>query len=1093
MLHIRLLGDFQLKWHDQEIPLIQGRLQSLLAYLLLHRGVVQSRQRVAFLRWPDTSETRAHAYLRRDLHDLRHALPMPETFLIVTRQTIQWRRDVPVMLDVDDFRKALADADLALSQGQAGVAAGMLKEAVALFEGRLLPGCYEEWIEPERARLDEEFTSALVQLSTIAENQGAYVDAIGSARRLLRHDPISEINYQRLMRLHALNQDRAGALRVYQECVETLQRELNVTPEPETERFYKHLLAQENAVPVTLQPQPGLIALVGRYEVWRQLTAAWQETVRGRAQLLLLTGEAGVGKTRLAEELLAWVAQQGFAAAHTRLYAVEGNLAYAPVIAWLRSDALRARWETLGPGWLSEVARLLPELLTEQPTLPHPEPLAEQWQRQRLFDALAHAFLADEGPLLLLIDDLQWCDGETLAWLHYLLRQELRASILIVGTVRMEEIAVIDHRVRTLITALRATEQVRELEISALDEEATTQLAATLIGRTPDPTWAARLYDFTQGNPLFVVEMIRASIEEGAQSNDGLPWNTTLPRKIQAVIQARLDRLSAAARELAALAAAVGRSFTLPLLVAASRNGEEAVVAALDELWQRRFVREEEAGIYAFGHERLVETIYSEISPIRRQTIHHHIAQALEQIHQEAPETVAAQLAFHYARAMLIQQAVRWYRRAAAEEREIYASANAATYMRSGLALLERMPQTDGRKLLELKMLQELANDLRLITILSDPQLLPIWGRAYALAQEVGDIHHLFMATLRYGTYLRVRGNKAQARLLVEQLLQIAEKTQNPMYQAEAYFENARIYEHLGNFVPALEWLSRAVALYTPANALAWRRLSTDNMPFRIPRATFVGNLALVLWTLGYLQQAIRQLEEAVAEIEHVQRPAHITTALHVMMHVYRVLHDVASVQALAARIAELGTRFDFPFAAHVAPPFLGWLKGERGDPLEGIELMLHGIRFFRRWEMSLLYTFHLAMLAEAYLQVSDLAAAAATIDEALTVSVTREEHLWDAELFRLQGHILQAQDAPVSVAENSYQKALMIAREQQARSLELRAAMSLARLWQAEKQPQRAHELLASIYNWFAEGQSTSDLIEAQKLLKQIQASISS
>ncbi len=143
-----------------------------------------------------------------------------------------------------------------------------------------------------------------------------------------------------------------------------------------------HLLAQENAVTVEAPPRPGRIALVGRYGAWQQLMATWQETVRGRAHLLLLTGEAGIGKTSLAEELLTWVDRLGYTAAYARSYAVEGNLSYAPLIAWLRSEPLRARWETLNPSWLSEIARLLPELLRERPTLRHPEPLAEYWQRQ---------------------------------------------------------------------------------------------------------------------------------------------------------------------------------------------------------------------------------------------------------------------------------------------------------------------------------------------------------------------------------------------------------------------------------------------------------------------------------------------------------------------------------------------------------------------------------------------------------------------------------------------------------------------------------------------------------------------------------------
>ncbi len=641
---------------------------------------------------------------------------------------------------------------------------------------------------------------------------------------------------------------------------------------------------------------------------------------------------------------------------------------------------------------------------------------------------------------MLLIDDLQWCDGETLAWLHYFLRQDVRAPILIVGTTRMDEIGEVNHRVRTLITALQATDQVSELELFPLDEEATTQLVTALIGWLPDPTWAARLYRFTQGNPLFIVEMVTASVEEieeaGWGKND-LTLSTT-PLKVQAVIQARLQHLSSGARELAALASAVGHSFTLLLLVAASRSGEEATIAALDELWQRRFVREQEAGVYVFSHERLSETIYREISPIRRQTFHHRIAEALEGLHQEGPETVAAQLAFQYEQAMQAQHAASWYRRAAAEQRNIYASPNAAAYLRRGLMQLERMPETGVRMKLELEMLLDLGHDLRLITTQSDPQLGPVLNRAYILAQQVGDSHRLFVATVRYGSYLRASGDKRQARHLMEQLLEIGQRTKDPMHLAEAYFQNARIHTHMGNFVLTRDWLHQAIELYTPTVAQAWHTQWPDKTQTGPPRALYVANLGLVLWVLGYAEQAISQLGDAIAKVEEMQQPMYAAVTLSFSLHVYRALRDVLSVQILAERMAALGARFDVAIATYIAMPFLGWIKGEQGYPIEGIELARQGIHFLRRLGMTLFYTCHLAILTELYLQVGDLAAAKAMLDEALAVSEASDERLWDAELFRLQGNLLQAQGAPASVVERSYQQALAIAREQQARSLEL-------------------------------------------------------
>lgn len=358
ILHIHLLGDFQLEYDSQAVTSVNTpRLQALLAYLVLHRQAPQLRQHLAFMFWPNTSEAQALTNLRNLLHKLRRALPEPDHFLLIDNQTVQWLPDAPFTLDSADFEAALAQANTCAE----------LEAAVKRYRGTLLSSCYDEWIISERQHLHRRLLDALIRLVTLLEGECKYRAAIAYAQRLLECDPLDETTYCTLMRLHAANGDRAGVQRVYQRCVAILQEELAAAPAASTHELYQRLLTAETRPPshtgtafeqAAKQAQP---PLVGRTGEWKTLVDAWYRASSGKPHALLLAGEAGGGKTRLAEELLAWVGQQGYPTAAAHCYAAEGSLTYTAVISWLRSPAGYPVVETIDALWRSELARLLPE------------------------------------------------------------------------------------------------------------------------------------------------------------------------------------------------------------------------------------------------------------------------------------------------------------------------------------------------------------------------------------------------------------------------------------------------------------------------------------------------------------------------------------------------------------------------------------------------------------------------------------------------------------------------------------------------------------------------------------------------------------
>ncbi len=688
VLSIHLLGDFRLSYGDQPLAAVNSpRLEALLAYLVLHRDALQARKRLAFLFWPDTNEAQALTNLRNLLHKLRQALPDPNRLFKADTHAVQWRPDALFSLDVAEF--------------EAACAAGALQRAVDLYTGDLLPGCYDDWIQPERARLQGMFIAAAEQLMRQLEERRDYSAASAITQRLLHHDPLREENHRAAIRLHALNGDRAAALRAYHACVTVLQRELAVAPDQATRQLYERLVKPElsgketTAAPVHLA---GAVPLVGRDPEWARLLVAWQTAVDGKSHLLLLSGEAGIGKTRLAEELLAWTGRQGLAAAIARCYAAEGALAYAPVVAWLSSSLLRKRLMGLDAVWLTEVARLLPDLLTERPRLPRPGPLTESWQRQRFFEALARAVLGSGEPLLLVVDDLQWCDRDTLEWLRYLLHFDPKARLLVVGTVRAEDLGD-DHQLTSLISTLHRDELVAELALGPLNAEETAALAARTAAQPLSTQQQARLHQETEGNPLFVVEMVRAGLDLGdaqpAMREEQLAGQSpmvnlrALPPKMHAVLHARLAQLSPDARALAGLAATIGRDFTFPVLAGASDQAEGALVRSLDELWQRRIIREQGTDAYDFTHDKLREVAYASLSAARRRLLHGRVGQALETTCQCGKDAVCGQVATHYELAGRFAQAVPHYQRAAELAHRFYTIPDAIRYTRRALALLE--------------------------------------------------------------------------------------------------------------------------------------------------------------------------------------------------------------------------------------------------------------------------------------------------------------------------------------------------------------------------------------------------------------------
>lgn len=1092
-LHIRLLGGFSVRADDTSVSgLNTARLQSLFAYLVLHRDIPELRQHIAFLFWPDSSEAQARNNLRQIVHLLRLALPDADRFLIADNHTLGWRLDAPFLLDVEEFERALAQADSAARQGEPAAEYIALEQADSLYQGDLLPSCYDSWITSERERLRQRHLQVLTRLVALLEARQEYDRAVHYARRIIRDDALNEDAYQNLMRLLVLQGDRAGAARVYHTCASILQRELGIHPSRATRKAYEQLVRGSAGETLAVAGHPAVFVtptLIGRQPGWEQLQTAWRRANGGQPGFALVTGEAGIGKSRLAEELLLWANQQGVLTAKTRSYAAEGQLSLAPVIEWLRSERLRPHLTRLDSVWLVEVARILPELSGEYHDLPLYQPMSELGQRQRFFQALALAVLAAPPPLLLVIDDLQWCDQETLEWLHFLLRFDSAARLLVVGCARSEELPS-DHPLRTLLRHLGNTIGVTEIALQPLDAAETAQLARRLASRELDLDATMRLFRETEGNPLFVVEAMRAGFDRlpGGPERDAHSagsvheWPASsaigLSPRVQAVIAGRLAQLSTPTREFVALAAAIGREFQLDVLAHASNTDEESALRALDELWQRRIVREQGARSYDFTHDKLREVAYAEISAPQRQLVHRRIARALATIHADDLDPVSGQIATQYERAGMSEQAIPFYQRAAAVARSVYANEDAIAFLVRALALLQDLPATTKRDELELSLQLALAPIYRITRGWTAPQLEQVVNRTLLLCDLVGSDAQRAEALYGLQALLVVQGKLEKVQVVADELESLYQRTQvaaPPL--SRMMLAGARM--HLGRYADARAAFEHVLTHNDP---LQQRDLQeSQGWNYAVHTRAWQAH---TLWLLGYPAQALASGEEAIQLAGELVQPFNQALASTYLATLHQLCSDRAAARTSAEKALALTSEYKAPYYHAWSAILVIYAEAWEQPDAAAIVRLRNAIEDFKASGARLRLPYYLWLVARVQTQAGQTEEALATLDEALAVSRAHNERWWDAELHRLRGELMLARGLDDYDVEAALLRSLQVARAQEARSLELRAAMSLAKLWSAENRAEDARRLLAEVYGWFTEGFDTPDLLAASLLL---------
>lgn len=792
-LELCLLGPPEVRADGRALDFPTRKTLALFIYLALEHGM-QRREHLAALFWPESDASRGRANVRNTLNYLRNTLPQSadgETpHLLIERDALGFNGDAPYHLDLETVAAA-ADLVARPATAEASDEATALQAAIDLYRGDFLEGfsladapAYDQWATLERERWHRRLDAIFDRHAALHFDRGRLKLAQETILRWLEHDPLQETAYRRLMQLQLAAGDRTAALQTYERCRDVLQEEMDISPSPETEalavRARKAHLPRQAGETGTGGGRPAAPPfargpMVGRESAFASLVEGSHQAARGRPQFITLTGEAGIGKTRLAQEFLAWAAAQGADVLRGRSFESGQRLPYQPL-----SEALRARVERLNAPedllsdtWLLELARLLPELLDRYPDLiedGHQRPRRdESAARTRLFEAVTRLLLRlarrlpPQTPLVLFVDDLQWADAASLDLLQYAGRrwqeeagtQEDGAPLLLLTAVRAEALHPLSvtgaERVVAFLNALERDLALTTVSLDQLTQAETEHfLNAVLAGN--DRQLVQWLFRETAGQPFYLVETLKDLRERGALAADPTgAWRLQLqpsqierntagrpaPERVRQVITSRLGRLSPPARDLLAAGAVLAHGFSFDLLCTVAGVEEGPGLRALDELLRSQLLREAgderqaAGGPYIFAHDKIRDVVYTEAGDARRRVFHRRALEALE-----GGGAPAANVARHALAAGKWAQALHHTLAAGEEALALYATQEAiAHYKKARTLAIEHLRSLQNSALqglyLQLGRAHELAGAYE--------QALAAYDELQTLAHERGD------------------------------------------------------------------------------------------------------------------------------------------------------------------------------------------------------------------------------------------------------------------------------------------------------------------------------------------------------------------
>jgi TOMM system kinase/cyclase fusion protein len=837
--------------------------------------------------------------------------------------------------------------------------------------------------------------------------------------------------------------------------------------------------------------------LVGREEELALVLRRWAQARAGEGQVVLLTGEPGIGKSRLLQAVRERVAAEPHIRLAYQCSPYHANSAFYPVMAQLehaahfepgdppaqKLDKLEALLAQ-GTTQMATVAPLVAALwsLTTGDRYP---PLALSPERQKAHTIAAlvdHAAgLSRHSPVLCLVEDAHWCDPTTLEVLDQLVHRVPELPVLVLITARPE------------FAAPWTASHMTTLPLTRLARAHIAAMVAHLTAAKALPSEVlAQILARTDGVPLFVEELTKTILESGLLREGDERYVLTgplpplaIPASVQDSLMARLDRL-APVKGVAQLGAALGREFTYELLKAVSPADDSTLQQALGRLVDAELLYQQGVppqATYLFKHALIQDAAYQALLKSRRQHIHQRIAQVLEERFPEACKTQPELLAHHYTQAGFSRQAVSYWQRAGQRAVQHSAYAEAISHLTTAIALLRTLPDTPARSRQELDLQLTLGPALIATKGQAAPEVEQVYARARELGQHVRETPHLFQALWGLASFYLMKPELQTSRELGEQLLRLAQHAQDPALLLEAHRSLGTTLFESGALVQAQVHLEQGIALYNPQQHRAHAILYG-----RDPGVVCLAYGAQARWLLGYPDQALQRIQDALTLHGRLSHPFSFASALFYAAILAQFCRDVQAAREQTEALMTLSTEEGFPLRLANGIIIHGWALAAQHEGEQGLAEMRRGLSAYAATGAYLTRPYFLALLAEGYGHVGQPEEGLSVLANALAAVQRYGERFYEAELYRLKGDLLLALAGEhAAEAEACFRRALEVARHQQAKSLELRAALSLSWLWQRQGKRERARNLLTEIYGWFTEGFDTADLQEANALLEEL------
>jgi predicted ATPase len=852
--------------------------------------------------------------------------------------------------------------------------------------------------------------------------------------------------------------------------------------------------------------------VVGRQTEWAALRAGFEEAAAGRGLLLCVTGEPGLGKTTLVEIFLDQLAASGRPVNLARGRCSErlaGAEAYLPWLEALDSllkgeggAALARALRLLAPSWYVQLAPLAADDSALAGVLADAKAASQERRKRELGVFLQE--VSRQRPLVVFLDDVHWTDPSSVDLLAYLASKFCEWRLLVVATYRPSDLLRTGHPFGPIKLELQGKSTCREIALPFLSrDDLDRYLALAFTGHQFPPDLAAALHARTEGNPLFLVDLLCYLRNRGVIVQDQGRWalvralpdlQRELPESVRGMIQRKLDQLSEADRQLLLAASVQGPEFD-SAVVAQLVGREAAEVEERLEVLERvyRVVRQTGEETlpdrtltlrFGFVHILYQNALYAALQPTRKAAWSAAAARALLAQHGEKSTELAADLAMLFEAAREPERAADYYLTAAQNAALVFAHHEAVALARRGLALLQALPDTPERARRELLLHITLGTQLQVAHGYATLQAEPIYSRARALCDRVPEAHLLFRVLWGLWMYHLVRPELRKAWELAEQLVSLAEKAQDPDQILPARQAQATTSFSLGNPAATCEHMKQGMTLYDPR-----RHSRATELYGQDPGVVCLAFGAVALWLLGYPDQAVERSRQAVALGRGLGQPSSLALGLYfdAMVRQYRREGPAARESAEAA--VAIATEHGLTFWLAGGWIMRGWALLEQEALVDGLDQLRRGMAAWVATNGTAHRTYHLALLAEALASEGQIEPCLGALGEALALVEGTEEAFHGAELHRLRGELLLQQQGPQaagSEAEACFHRALALARQQQARSLELRAAISLTHLFQEQGHPAEALPTLAACYRWFTEGFDTPDLQEARALLDQ-------